>query len=382
LAAVIPRGAGAPVGAARLDRLLPWGIAAAAGLGIFLLQAWPGFYPQLDVYSYYELFHYLYSALFLDGEIPLWQPYASYGVPSAFEFAFTIGPSKALAVLIGLGLRISDIQALYFLGVGFDFALLSLAAAWIVREIAPGSRLAMIYAAVAMPALHFAEWQPNFGYGFALPMLFVILFAVRFFRSFQPAWLSMAVLVLVAFTYGSPQYFLIVEVYAAALFVLACAATHWRALAAGGLRRAATALCHPLWLLPLLPAAGLALVLWRIDRDALETLMFVVPGRDPATLRVPIDIYLTYLSPPPLPLALNLLTGRPFQPDLRYHVGLAGLALAVFAVLHLWRRPFVVPLTLPLAAIAMLGLPSLFPVARWAYYGVPGMDRFGLSNTD
>lgn len=359
-----------------VDRVLPWAVALAAGLGILLIGASRAYFPQTDVYSYYQLFHYLYSSVVFSGEIPLWQPYASYGLPSAFELAFTFGPSKALSVLIGLSLGIRDVQALYFLGVGIDFALLSLAAAWIVREIVPQSRPAMIYAALAMPALHLAEWQPNFGYGFAEPMLFVVLFTIRFFRSFQVAWLSTAILVLVGFTYGSPQYFLIIEAYTAALFFLACAARHWRALTGGGLGLAATSLRRPLWLLPLLPALGLGAALWRIDHSVVDTLFMVVPGRDPETLKVPLDIYLTWGGlAPPLKLA-DILLGRIMNTDAQFYIGLTGLALAIYAALYCNRRPYVLPLLLCGVILILFAMPEIVSVSTFVYHFVPGMDRY------
>ena len=181
-----------------VGRIAPLAIAVTAGVGIFAFGASRAYFPQNDVYSYYQLYHYLYSSLVFDGEIPLWQPYASYGIPSAFELAFTVGPTKALSVLVGLATGWRDVKDLFFLGVGLDFVILSLTAAWIVAEIVPASRVAPIYAAVAMPALHFAEWQPNFGYGFAEVMLLVVLFVIRFFRTFDGAYLSWAVLTLIA----------------------------------------------------------------------------------------------------------------------------------------------------------------------------------------
>ncbi len=89
------------------------------------------YFPQNDVFAYYQLFHYTYSAALLNHQIPLWEPYASYGIPSAFELAFTFGPTKCAAALLGYMLGITNIEALFFGAVGADFALLGLASGWL-----------------------------------------------------------------------------------------------------------------------------------------------------------------------------------------------------------------------------------------------------------
>jgi hypothetical protein len=74
---------------------LPVLLAVVCGVAM----AWAGYtdayFPQNDVFSYYQLSRYSYSYVLLNGQIPLWEPYPSYGIPSAFELAFTDGPTKA-----------------------------------------------------------------------------------------------------------------------------------------------------------------------------------------------------------------------------------------------------------------------------------------------
>src|SRR5216684_7807287 len=121
-------------------------------------MAWAGYsdayFPQNDVFSYYQLFHYTYSSALLNGQIPLWEPYASYGIPSAFELAFTFGPTKAAAALFGFLFRVTDIKALYFGAVGVDYGLIGLAAAWLARDLTGKVGPHVSLAAVLMPLSH------------------------------------------------------------------------------------------------------------------------------------------------------------------------------------------------------------------------------------
>src|SRR6266851_6451435 len=140
----------------RLPVLLALGCGVAIG--------WAGYtdkyFPQHDVFSFYQLFHYTYSSALINGQIPLWEPYASYGIPSAFELAFTFGPTKAATALFGYLFGITNIKALYFGAVGIDFALLGLVSAWLARDLTGRVGPHVSFAAVAMPASHYMETLP------------------------------------------------------------------------------------------------------------------------------------------------------------------------------------------------------------------------------
>src|SRR5580693_7063932 len=91
----------------------PWALAALLGGAATAFGASSAYFPQCDAFSYYQIYHYLYSSLYFHREIPLWEPYGSYGIPTAFELAFSFGPSKALTAILGFLLRLSDIKLLY-----------------------------------------------------------------------------------------------------------------------------------------------------------------------------------------------------------------------------------------------------------------------------
>src|ERR1700730_9885284 len=104
-------------------------LSLGCGVAIFWAGYTDAYFPQNDVLAYYQLFHYTYSAVLLNHQIPLREPYGSYGIPSAFELAFTFGPTKSAAALLGFLFGITNIKALFFGAIGVDFALLGLAAA-------------------------------------------------------------------------------------------------------------------------------------------------------------------------------------------------------------------------------------------------------------
>src|SRR5438309_2054232 len=188
---------------------LPVLLAVVCGVAM----AWAGYsdayFPQNDVFSYYQLFHYTYSSALINGQIPLWEPYASYGIPSAFELAFTFGPTRAAAALLGFLLRVTDIKALYFGSVGVDFALIGLASACLARDLTGKVGAHVSLAAVLMPLSHYFETTSNWGYGFALTMVFVLLFLLRFVQTRRGVYLTATGLTLVANIYGNPQYLVI-----------------------------------------------------------------------------------------------------------------------------------------------------------------------------
>jgi len=353
-----------------------WGLAALLGAAVAAFGASPAYFPQSDTFSYYQIFHYLYSALYFHGGIPLWEPYASYGIPSAFELAFSIGPTKALVAVLGLLFHASDIKFLYFLGMGLDFMMLSLAAMAIVQEAVPGNRLAVLYVALAMVSLHYGEWSPNFGYGFCQPVLLVLLFIIRFFRTYDGVYIALCGLTLIAFTFGSPQYFIIIEGYVGALFGLCCAYVRRNELSQQALRRALRTFFSLRSIVVLLVAAGLALALWQIDKDVLSFEALVAPGRDAVTLKVPLDIYLSYAPMHPMVALTDMVTGKPFNWDVMFYIGLTGFLLLIFATLHCRRDRLAGPLLVCLAAIVAFALPNQFPVAEWAYRFAPGMDDY------
>ena|SRR5579863_9476136 len=195
-------------------------LSLCCGFAIFLAGYTDAYFPQNDIFCHYQLFHYACSAALLNRQIPLWEPYSSYGIPTAFEFAFTFGPTKCVAALIGLLFGITDIKALFFGAIGLDFALLGLAGAWCVRDLTGATGPHVGLAAVLMPLSHYFENQNDFGYGFALTMVFALLFILRFLQTRRGVYLAATGLTLVANTYGNAQYLMILETYLALLFLL------------------------------------------------------------------------------------------------------------------------------------------------------------------
>jgi len=343
-------------------------------------MAWAGYtdlyFPQNDVFSYYQLFHYTYSSVLLNGQIPLWEPYASYGIPSAFELAFTFGPTKAAAALFGFLFRITDIKALYFGAVGVDFSLIGLAAALLARDLTSKVGPHVSLAAVLMPLAHNMGTAPNWTYGFALTMLFVLLFLLRFLQTRRGIYLAATGLTLVANIYGNPQYLVIPETYLAVLFLLMTGLrfrdqliTEWRSI------------IRSLFTVPSLAIAALTAMLLLglvlIDHEILQAVTFTPLDRDPHTLQPSLKVFLYYVDMTSFRRLPDLFTGRPITtPDICLYFGATSLSVLFFTLFRGWRIKFVPELLTLVLLITAFSLPILFPLAKWAYYCAPGIRLF------
>jgi hypothetical protein len=359
---------------------LPVLLAVVCGVAM----AWAGYtdlyFPQNDVFSYYQLFHYTYSSVLLNGQIPLWEPYASYGIPSAFELAFTFGPTKAAAALFGFLFGVTDIKALYFGAVGVDYALIGLASAWLARDLTGKVGPHVSLAALLMPLSHPMGTAPNWSYGFALTMLFVLLFLLRFLQTRRGVYLAATGLTLVANIYGNPQYLVIPETYLAVLFLLMAGLrfrdqlmVEWRSI------------IRSLFTVPSLAIAAvtamLLLGLLLIDHEIWKTLMFTPVDRDPLTLRPSLNVYLYsglyYGNLSEFARLPDLFTGRPITTrDIWLYFGATSLSVLFFALFRGWRIRFMPELLILVLLTTTFSLPTFFPVAKWAYYLAPGMRLY------
>ena len=98
--------------------------------------------------------------------------------------------------------------------------MLGLAAAWLVRDLTGTTGPHVCLAAALMPLSHYFESTTNWGYGFALTMVFALLFLLRFLQTAAGPLLTATGMTLVANIYGNPQYLVIPETYLALLFLL------------------------------------------------------------------------------------------------------------------------------------------------------------------
>ena len=354
---------------------LPLLLALASGGSLGWALYSDGYFPQNNVFLTYQIYHYVYSSIFLDGQVPLWQPYTSYGLPNDYEMIFTLTPANALLTLCGVLLRISDIKLLYFGAVGLNFALIGVAAAYLTRELSGSDGAHVALAAVAMPLSEYMETQPV-GYQFALTFLFTLLFLVRFLKTRRGVYLFAAGLAIVANLYGQGQYMAFPEFYLAILFTLMAALRYRAALAAEWRRILRSMLTPPALAVATLTVALLAGLLL-VDREALETLSFTARMRDAETLAPSLEVYLHYLYAPPFNRLVDVINGRPVSGyDVWLYFGAANLAVLLYAMFHGWRTRFVPELLLLTLLITAYSLPNQFPVAVWVYRFVPGMDLF------
>ncbi len=290
---------------------LPLLLALASGGAIGAALYADGYFPQNDVFAAYQIFHYVYSSVLLDGQVPLWQPYASYGLPHGYEMAFTFGPTEALMAVVGVLLRVSDIKLLFFASVGLNYAMIGIAAAFLVRELTGSSGAPAAFAAVALPLSQHMETHP-LSYQFAQAVLFAILFLVRFVKTRRGVWLTAGGLALVANVYGEGQYLAVPQFYCAALFALMAGWRYRKAMAAewrSMLRSMLTVPALALAALTAVLAAGLLL----IDHEILQTLSLTARARDTQSLVPTLDTYLHYLYARPIARFIDVVNGRPIS---------------------------------------------------------------------
>lgn len=360
----------------KCDRWFPELLGICAGLAVGFAGYTDRYFPQNDVFSYYQLFHYAYSSILLKHQIPLWEPYTSYGLPSAFDFAFTFGPSKSLAAVLGYIFGISNIKALYFAAVGLDFALIGVGSAWLARSLTGREGAHVTLAAIAMPLTHYMETLPTCGYGFALTMVFATLFSVRFLQTRKALYLAGFGLTLVANVYGNPQYLVIFEAYLFVLFLL-LAGVRYRFEIRAEWKSILKSVLAPETLALILLSSALAIGLLVIDRETLRTINFTTRMRDPRTLAPDIHSYLYYLYMPPVTRIWDILTGRPIANfDVWLYFGASSFTVFVIT-LALGRKIRFVPELLALAFLTTaFSLPAQLPIAKFAYYYLPGMKLY------
>jgi len=168
---------------------------------------------------------------------------------------------------------------------------------------------------------------PNWSYGFALTMLFVLLFLLRFLQTRRGVHLTATGLTLVANIYGNPQYLVIPETYLAVLFLL-MAGLRFR----DQLRAEWRSIIRSLFTVPSLAIAALTAMLLLglvlIDREILQTVTFTPLDRDPHTLKTSLRVFLYYVNLTSFRRLPDLFTGRPITtPDISLYFGATSLSV-------------------------------------------------------
>jgi hypothetical protein len=98
-------------------------------LGLVLLVNLPFLSPRLifvhDTLVKFNFYHYVYSQLFFDGELPRWVPYIYYGLPADF-LLFAIQPTDWILLPIGWLLGVTDAMLLFKIGMILNQGLFAL----------------------------------------------------------------------------------------------------------------------------------------------------------------------------------------------------------------------------------------------------------------
>ncbi len=186
--------------------------------------------------------------------------------------------------------------------------MLGLASAWLVREITGTTGPHVCLAAALMPLSHNFESSTNFGYGFALTMVFVLLFLLRFFETRRGLYLTATGMTLVANIYGNPQYLVIPETYLTLLFLVMAGLRFRQQLAAEWRSIARSLFSIPSVAIGAL-TAGLLLGLLLIDREILNTLKFTPFERDFRTMKPSLEVFLYYMHVMPFQKTAGLVHG-------------------------------------------------------------------------
>ena len=283
-----------------------------------------------DTFASYEEFAVTYNAVYFHGQLPLWLPYASYGMPDILWLGYL---SIVNFLFIGLG-RLFQIQnaLLLFKASLFGEQLISVFGMYLLANRIFRKKTTVLLTCLAFMTTFVVYIQValNFRMVYLLPL--VLFWIVLFFQGKSAAHLWLAAITIVFSVPGSAFYPLIIEFYSIALF--SAVLFIYDLKAASAIFRPSRA--------SLAGLTGLVLILlvflyyfgtFRSGVDVMRA------GRS-ADFKVPIAEYLTEgKSWNPLDLAASFLYGviSPGITDLyeySFYIGLLPLAGVVAAVLY------------------------------------------------
>ncbi|MFQ5764919.1 MAG: hypothetical protein ACE5GT_08325, partial [Rhodospirillales bacterium] len=296
------------------------------------------------------------------GELAEWLPQGVYGYQRWLENVIRLSPLSYPVMAVGKLFGVADalllLKGVLVLEMAvFAFGFLALAEALI------GDETAALFALVPVVLTTVMLNQILFSFRIVYLVPLMTYYLLAFFRTGRLHALVMVAVIGLASVFGNTVYF---GFYYAIYLVVAGAAFLWvhgldRPLVAD--RRAAGVAVLGL----LFAAAAVPLVL-----TATDGLAIVMPGRDPATLRVDLETFLTY-GGGGIGKTLEALVAMPIDTlDVTFYVPAAALVFAVYALARERDRDFVA-VAATFAVMVVFAWGRYSPLAYAVYY-IPGVD--------
>lgn len=329
------------------------------------------FLPLNDSMQVFQIFHYIYSGLVIDGRLPEWIPYTAYGVPSDLWSLICMSPASWLSVVAGWALGVRDALLLFKISLLIEQLFFLLGTHLLSRELYTRRMTLLIVGIGAVSTLH---WSTQIWWDFRIYYLLPLglYFLVRFFSRGQAPCLWLAGLVFVFSLFGNLPYF--APIYLFIVFVVAAVFTLKEPGAWSCLRRLSNA--HAAGIIAFVLVASA--YVW-LAQGAREGLVNVGGGRDPRTGLTSVSDFLTYGNRPDIATFLRLVwVGWPLQgrwsccPDQTLYIGLLPLLLAGWAVGRVRKAAFLAVLS---AMVGLLWLSLGGAFARVVYL-FPTMSLF------
>ncbi len=310
-----------------------------------------------------ENFHCFYSELLAHGELARWFPYGNYGLP-ADHYQMALCPTHYAVGVVGLAFGFDDTLVLSKIAMLLNELLFAYGMCLLSREL---YSLRLTQLLVTMGGVLSVSWLNqtmfNFAVFYLLPLVMFQL--LRFFKTGNPTHLYLAGIIEICAVLGNVPYVPPLHFWMLTVFSVALVGEYLHNLKA---LLTARNLVNPwLWILVALTAgAGLFFV------GAAENLAILSPGRDPATGKASLDVFLNYGRQPMAAPIFGWTTGGiPHGPN-TYYVGLLPLVLFVYALVTERQKAFV-GIAAACATLTWLSIGGWF--AHVCYF-LPGMSLY------
>jgi hypothetical protein len=281
------------------------------------------FFPTHDAQFAFQIFQNAYREFFFYGELPLWRPFDSFGLPSDLYHLFSLSLAQyaVIPVLSWAGLH-NSFNA-FRLSMVFEVLILLTGTMFVARlHIRSTAARILVYGLTLATVAWGVQIWWNFRIYYFLPLL--LYYVEMFFRSGRLGYVAAAGAVYIGTMFGSIPYYLPLHASVVVVFSAIMAYTH-------GLPKK---ILRPRW--PDWTAAGLCLILSLLYLGLLlksrDGLFNSSPFRDPKNLNIGLQNFLTHAGAQGDPSTLwEYIFGVPTCFDISVFIGVIALIFAGMA---------------------------------------------------
>lgn len=284
------------------------------------------FLPLHDTLTLFLSYYFFYNHSFFNHELPLWLPYAMYGVPSMFYELVRVSPSSYLTGIVGLILGVKNPLVLFKFSFLIDQWIFIAGTYFLSRKLFEKRGTVIL---VCLSSIFLLVWQISSGFNFHIFYLlpWIIYCQFLFFETERAEilWVS-GILCIVTFLGNAPYFASLYLLILVVVFLVLCR----------GRFHLTAKLIQPsksnlIWFS--LFAAVTFLYLYNLNIST-ESIRLFLTGRDPESAHAEIENFLTYGpgigGPDPVWVAL----GGPIQRDNSHYFGLLPIIFLFWAILR------------------------------------------------